>query len=129
MTAMRLSHNLLAVKLADKLGVNASTISRYECGRVTLERADLTLLENFALACEEDKLSLFSDYMLFRRFQEEILELYLVEKGITRSKLGQAVGVSKQLALSWLNKENRSPSRDLWEREFKDITERFLHEA
>ncbi len=127
MTAMRLSNSLLATEIAERIGVNTSTISRYENGHFTLELADLDMLERYALSCCEDRFALFTDYLLFRKYHKQILQSYIEEKAIQKSALGRELGVSKTLALSWFNKENRCPSIKLWEDKLKVYANEWLN--
>lgn len=126
MTAMRLSKSLLATETAKTLGVNTSTISRYENGRFTLELADLDMLERYATVCGKDRYSLFTDYLLFRKYHKQVLQAYIDARGIQKSALGKEMGVSKTLALTWFNKENRCPSMKLWEERLKGFAEEWL---
>ncbi len=122
MTAMRLSHSLLATEIAERININTSTISRYENGHFTFEQADLAMLERYAVVCGEDKHSLFTQYLLFRKYHKQILQAYIEKQGITKSELGKTLGVSKTLALTWFNKENRCPSLKLWEDKLKEFS-------
>lgn len=122
MIAMRLSHSLTATQIAQKIKVNTSTISRYENGHFTIEQADTGILERYALACGEDRHSLFNDYLLFRKYHKQILQAYIKKRGITKSELGKFLGVSKTLVLTWFNKENRCPSAEVWEKGLREFT-------
>ncbi len=126
MTAMRLSKSLLTTETAKTFGVNTSTISRYENGRFTLELADLDMLERYATVCGKDRYSLFTDYLLFRKYHKQVLQAYIDARGIQKSALGKEMGVSKTLALTWFNKENRCPSMKLWEERLKGFTKEWL---
>lgn len=127
MTAMRLSNSLLATEIAERIGVNTSTISRYENGHFTLELADLDMLERYALSCGEYRFALFTDYLLFRKYHKQILQSYIEVRAIQKSALGRELGVSKTLALSWFNKENRCPSMKLWEDKLKNFANKWLN--
>ena len=122
MTKMRLCRSISAKEIAEKIKVNVSTISRYENGRFTFEKADLDMLERYALACNQDKHSLFTDYLLFRKYHKQILSAYIEKQGITKSELGKLFGVSKTLALTWFNKENRCLSFKVWEERLKEFS-------
>lgn len=126
MTAIRLSHNLLATEMAEKLNVNTSTISRYENGHFTLELAELDMLERYAVACSEDRYALFTDYLLFRKYHKQVLQAYIEEQGIQKSALGKELGVSKTLALTWFNRENRCASIKLWEDKLKCFSKEWI---
>lgn len=128
MTALRLSKDLTAKSIAEKIKVNVSTISRYENNQFTQERADLELLKSYAVSCGENKYFLFDDYLLFREFKSAILNAYIIENNITKTRLSQELTVSKTLVLSWFNKENRSPSHELWRTAFKDFTSLWIKE-
>ena len=128
MTALRLLKNLTAKSIAEKIEVNVSTISRYENNQFTHERADLELLKSYAVSCGENKYFLFDEYLLFREFKSAILNAYIAENNITKTKLSQELTVSKTLVLSWFNKENRSPSHELWQTAFKDFTSLWIKE-
>ncbi len=127
MTAMRLSHSLLATEIAERININTSTISRYENGHFTFEQADIDMLERYAVACGEDKHSLFTQYLLFRKYHKQILQAYIKEQGVMKSELGKLLGVSKTLALTWFNKENRCPSLNLWEERLNEFSVEWLN--
>ncbi len=122
MTALRLSKNLLAKDISEKIECCTSTISRYENDQITSEHTDLELLKKYALCCGADKYFLFDEYLIFREFKNCILNEYLAERNITKTCLSQELSVSKPLVLSWFNKENRSPSHGLWQTAFKEFT-------
>ncbi len=122
MTALRLSKNLLAKDISEKIGCCTSTISRYENDQITSEHTDLELLKKYALCCGADKYSLFDEYLIFREFKNCILNEYLAKRNITKTCLSQELSVSKPLVLSWFSKQNRSPSHELWQTAFKEFT-------
>lgn len=122
MISLRLSKNLTAKIVAEKIGICTSTISRYENNQITSEHTDLELLKKYALCCGADEYYLFDGYLIFRNFKDNILSEYIIEKNITKSQLSKELSVSKTLVLSWFNKENRSPSRELWQTAFRDFT-------
>ncbi len=122
MILLRLSKNLTAKVVAEKIGICTSTISRYENNQITPEHTDLELLKKYALCCEADKYYLFDEYLIFRNFKDNILNEYIIQKNITKTQLSKELSVSKTLVLSWFNKENRSPSREMWQTAFKDFT-------
>lgn len=122
MTALRLSKNLLAKDIAEKIGFCTSTISRYENDQITSEHTDLELLKKYALCCGADKYFLFDGYLIFREFKNCILNEYITERNITKTRLSQELSVSKPLVLSWFSKQNRSPSHELWQTAFKEFT-------
>ena len=122
MTALRLSKNLLAKDIAGKIGFCTSTISRYENDQITSEHTDLELLKKYALCCGADKYFLFDGYLIFREFKNCILNEYITERNITKTRLSQELSVSKPLVLSWFSKQNRSPSHELWQTAFKEFT-------
>lgn len=122
MISLRLSKNLLAKDVARKIGICTSTISRYENNQISSEHIDLDLLKKYALCCGTDEYYLFNEYLIFRNFKNKILNEYINEKNITKTMLSKELSVSKTLVLSWFNKENRSPSRELWQTAFKSFT-------
>ena len=122
MAAMRLCHSISSIEIAEKIKVNVSTISRYENGHFTFEKADLDMLERYALSCNQDRHSLFTDYLLFRKYHKQILQAYIEKQGLTKSELGKLLGVSKTLVLTWFNKENRCPSLKVWEDKLKEFS-------
>lgn len=122
MVSLRLSKNLTAKDVSEKIGVCTSTISRYENNQITSEHIDLELLKKYALCCEANEYCLFDEYLIFRSFKNNILNEYIIENNITKTQLAKELSVSKTLVLSWFNKENRSPSRELWQTAFKDFT-------
>ena len=125
---MRLCRSISVIEIAEKIKVNVSTISRYENGHFTFEKADLDMLEMYALVCNEDKHSLFTDYLLFRKHHKQILQAYIEKQGLTKSELGKLLGVSKTLALTWFNKENRCPSLKVWEDKLKEFSVEWVKE-
>ena len=86
------------------------------------------MLERYALVCNEDKHSLFTDYLLFRKYHKQILQAYIEKQGLTKSELGKLLGVSKTLALTWFNKENRCPSLKVWEDKLKEFSVEWVKE-
>lgn len=126
MTSMRLASSLSAVEMAKKIDVHTSTISRYENGRFSFEQADLDMLQRYAVACGKNKYSLFTDYLLFRKFHKEVLQAYIEEKRITKSDMAKIFGVSKTLVLSWFNKENRCPSKTIWENNLVEFSKKCI---
>lgn len=128
MVSMRLASSISAVEIAKKTAAHTSTISRYENGRFSFEQADLDMLQRYAVACGKNKYSLFTDYLLFRKFHKEVLQAYIEEKRITKSDMAKDFGVSKTLVLNWFNKENRCPDLKLWEEKLKEFTDKWLTE-
>ena len=128
MVSMRLASSLLAADIAKKIKTHTSTISRYENGRFSFEQADLDMLQRYAIACGKNKYSLFTDYLLFRKFHKLVLQAYIEEHNITKTDMAKTLGVSKTLVLSWFNKENRCPGFKLWEEKLKEFTGRWLTE-
>lgn len=122
MISLRLSKNLTAKDVSEKIGTCTSTISRYENNQITPEHTDLDLLKKYALCSGADEYYLFDDYLIFRNFKDNILNEYIIEKNITKTQLSKELSVSKTLVLSWFNKENRSPSHELWQTAFKNFT-------
>ena len=122
MISLRLSKNFTAKVVAEKIGICTSTISRYENNQITPEHTDLKLLKKYALCCGVDEHYLFDEYLIFRSFKDNILNEYITQKNITKTQLSKELSVSKTLVLSWFNKENRSPSHEMWQTAFKDFT-------
>ena len=50
----RLTAGLSAVQLCEKLNIDASTMSRYETGQITLQGMDVELLKNIAVGCGKE---------------------------------------------------------------------------
>ena len=124
--SIRLSHNLTATDVAKKSGLTKSTVLRYEKGAFSFEHINTEFLERFFAACGENRFAGYTDYHLFKKFHIRILDDYITEHGINKSELGPAVGVSKQLALTWLRMESRCPSFELWKREFEGFSREWI---
>lgn len=128
MVSMRLASSLLAADIAKKIKTHTSTISRYENGRFSFEQADLDMLQRYAIACGKNKYSLFTDYLLFRKFHKEVLKAYIEEYNITKTDMAKDFRVSKTLVLSWFNKENRCPSKTTWENNLVEFSKKWINE-
>ncbi|MCM1578202.1 MAG: helix-turn-helix transcriptional regulator [Ruminococcus sp.] len=128
MISSRYINGLSAKDIALILQSSNTTISRYENGHFTFEHANLELLKKYAVACGNNPYFFFNEYMIFREFKKQILEQFEEHNKISKTKLAQQLGVSKKLVLTWFNKKERSPSHEMWQTAFKDITLMWIKE-
>lgn len=121
-TQMRLSRNMSAKELADKININSATLSRYERGKFSIERIDINILQNIAIACGYEIDSLLTPFLKFKLYKDQILTDYITINNISKSELAKQLNVSYTLVKSWFTNKNRSPSHNVWQTAFKDFT-------
>ncbi|MGN1480726.1 helix-turn-helix domain-containing protein [Porcipelethomonas sp.] len=125
---MRLSSNMSKKDLALKSGISISTLSRYENGRYDINNINTDILQNLAITCGKDKLFLFTPYLKFKLYKNEILNAYINEFNISKYQLSKYLDLSYTLVKSWFNKKNRSPSYDIWQTAFKKFSLKWIEQ-
>jgi len=101
--------------LAEKIGVDRSTLLRYENGQTTEENMDIELLIKIALACGMDKHFCCSPYHIFIiQDAGQQIKQYRKKMKITQKELATMLGVSVTCVKRWEQKINKPP-KYVWE--------------
>ncbi|WP_370838023.1 helix-turn-helix domain-containing protein [Megasphaera sp.] len=110
--------NLTKAELAEKIGVNASTITRWESGEVdNMTRKNIIRLANVLcispmnlLETDQDVMSLTEEPKIRRTFAHN-LSVYLALRNRSQKELAKYVGVSGTTVTNWV-REYKMPRMD-----------------
>ena len=111
----RLSAGFHQDTLADKIGINRSTLLRYENGQVAEENMEIEWLIEIAVACGMDKYFCCSPYHIFIiEDAGKQIKQYRKTTGLTQKKLAAKLGVWETTVKRWEQNRNKPP-KYIWE--------------
>ena len=108
---VRLHSGLTIDRLADKLGIDRTTLMRYEHNEISEDFINTSLLLEIENICGVPRYTLFDDYLLF--FETCKLKALRRQYNITQKQLAAHLGVDRNTISRWEQKKCR-PSREMW---------------
>ncbi len=111
----RLSAGIHQDTLADKIGIDRSTLLRYENGQVSEENMEIEWLMQIATVCGMDKYFCLSPYHIFiAEDAGKQIKQYRKNLGLTQKKLAAKLGVAETTVKRWEKNRNKPP-KYIWE--------------
>ena len=108
---VRLHSGLTIDRLADKLGIDRTTLMRYEHNEISEDFIDTSLLLEIEKICSVPRYTLFDDYLLF--FETCKLKELRRQHSITQKKLAAHLGVARNTISRWEQKKVQTVTGDV----------------
>ena len=108
---VRLHSGLTIDQLADKLGIDRTTLMRYEHDEISEDHINTPLLLEIEQICSVPRYTLLDDYLLF--FETCKLKELRKQFHITQKQLAAQLGVDHRTISRWEQKNSR-PSQEVW---------------
>jgi len=106
----RLTAGLLQRELAEKIGMDRTTLISYENGQIIEEHMDVQRLMEIALACGRDKYFCCSPYHVFLIEEPgSQIKAYRKAHGLTQKNLAEILGVWETTVKRWEWQKNKPP--------------------
>lgn len=108
---VRLHSGLTIEQLADTLGIDRTTLMRYEHNEISEDFISTSMLLEIEHICGVPRYTLIDDYLLF--FETGKLQELRKQFNITQKQLASHLGVDHRTISRWEQKKCR-PSREIW---------------
>ncbi len=109
---VRLHAGLTIEQLAQMIGVDRSTLIRYEHNDISEDFCDTSVLISIEDCCNVERYTLFSDYLLFYELGK--LKQLRQQYNVTQKQLGLHLGFNHKTVSRWEQKKCRPP-RKTWQ--------------
>ena len=111
----RLTAGLLQREIAEKIGMDRTTLTAYENGKIVEEHMDVKRLMEIALACGRDKYFCCSPYQIFLTEEPGAqIKAYRKSHGLTQKRFAEILGVWETTVKRWEWQKNKPPVY-IWE--------------